>query len=89
MAINATLLEAVRIGRPLIVNFIKPWTTPILERYGIEWSEFEEKFAGSDAALQNHVLHRTTNPALFVMDMRKQEQNRCCARGFFASSNIY
>ena len=89
MAIDTTLLETVNIRRPLIVNFIKPWTTPILARYGIEWSEFVDKFSYSDDALQTQVLHRTTNPALFVLEMRKQEQKCFCARGFFASSDVY
>lgn len=89
MAINATLFDSVRLEVQIILHFIKPWTDPILQKHGIEWKEFEEKFKGGNGELQMKVLHRATNPALFVAQMRLQESKRCCTTNFFTFDKVF
>ena len=89
MYMNSTLLDRVKIKRQLVAHFIKPWTLPFIESYQIEWDEWDKLVTGSDEELLRLILHRKTNPALLVMQMREQVSKRNCTTGFFSSSDTY
>ena len=88
--INTLLFDHVRLQPPLMLLFLRPWTCSILHQHGIEVTEFEQKFAGGDSALQKHVMHRSTHPAKFVLTMRvREEQRHCCPRFYSFEDTLF
>ena len=88
--INTLLFDHVRLQPPLMLLFLRPWTCSILHQHGIEVTEFEQKFAGGDSALQKRVMHRSTHPAKFVLTMRVREaQRHCCPRFYTFEDTLF
>jgi hypothetical protein len=88
--INTLLFDEVRLQPPLVLLFLQPWTRSILHQHDIEVTEFEQKFAGGDSALQKHVMHRSTHPAQFVLTMRDREaQRHCCPRFYTFEDTLF